>query len=131
MDFKTPPIPSQKGMSSKYYPPEKTFFFQRENGSVFSVNEQEAWAIYTGKQQTVGVRTYPPKLIGTSDGKLFNKAVEEAKEIFKKEGFDKAQEHIRQGQELELEEAKKHPEKPRDFSSIGLNGKPVNVSELR
>lgn len=117
-------------MSDKSYPPEKTFFFQRENGSIFSVNEQEAWSIWTGKMQTVGVRTYPPKLIGTSNGQIFHQAVQEAKEINKTQGFEAAQEHVRKGMELELEEAKKHPEKPKDFSSIGLNGRPVSMDGI-
>lgn len=130
MNFDTPPLEVKKGLSDKSYPPEKTFFFQREDGSVFSVNEQEAWSIYTGKMQTVGVRTYPPKLIGTSDGIIFHRAVQEAKEINKKDGFEAAQDHIRKGIDLELEEAKKHPQRPRDFSSIGLNGRPVNMDGI-
>lgn len=130
MDFQTPALVTKKGMSDKSYPPEKTFFFQRENGSIFSVNEQEAWSIWTGKMQTIGVRTYPPKLIGTSDGRIFHKAVQEAKEINKTKGFEEAQDHIRKGMELELEEAKKHPERPKDFSAIGLNGRPVNMDGI-
>lgn len=131
MDFNSPPLETKKGMSDKSYRPERTFFFQRENGSIFSVGEAEAWSIYTGKLQTVGIRNIPPKLIGTSDGLIFNKAVQEAREIFKVSGIEAAQAHIRQGHSAELEEAKKHPQKPRDFSSVGLNGQPVNISELK
>lgn len=131
MEFPNAPLETRKGISDKYYPPEKTFFFQRENGSIFSVNEAEAWRIWTGKQQVVGFRTIPPKLIGTSDGKIFNKAVQEAKAINLKEGFEAAQLHIRNAYDAELEEAKKHPERPRDFGSVGLNGMPVDIDKLQ
>lgn len=130
MNFDSPALETKKGISDKLYPPEKTFFFERANGSVFSTGEAEAWIIYTGKSQTVGVRTIPPKLIGTSDGQLFHKAVQEAKQIGKMEGFEKAQEHIRFGYELELEEARKHPQRPKDHSAVGLNGRPVNMDGI-
>lgn len=131
MDFPTPPMEFKKGINPKSYNPEKTFFFEKEDGTIFFVNEAEAWNIFSGKQQIIGIRNYPPKLIGTSDGTIYNKAMQEAKIIFKEKGYEAAESHLHQGELLELEEARKHPQKPRDFSSIGLNGRPVNISELK
>lgn len=130
MQFPGPALETKKGISEKSYPPEKTFFFERHDGSIFSTNEAEAWVIYSGKSQVVGWRITPPKLIGTSDGMIFNRHVAESKKIGREEGFEKAQEHVRLGYTLELEEARKHPQRPKDHSALGLNGKPVSMDGI-
>ena len=131
MEFSSPPLQTKKGIADKIESPQKTFFFERSDGSIFCTNEEEAWAIYSGKNQVIGFRPAIPKLIGTSDGKITNQATLEAKEIFQKEGLAKAQEHIRTAQGLELESARKTIIPPRNFDTIGNKGQPVNMSELR
>lgn len=133
MEFNAPPVETTKGMASmdKIEPPKKTFFFQRYDGSIFFTGEEEAWAIYRGRNQTVGQRNPIPKLIGTSDGKITMQAIIEAKDIFQKEGLTKAQEHIRIAQAKELEIAKLTIVPPRNFDTIGNNGQPVNISDLK
>ncbi len=122
---------SKKAMSGEVENPQKTFFFERENGEVFSVNEPEAWRVYSGKNQSLGIKVARPKLIGTSDGRIVANAISEAKRIFQEYGIEKAQEHIKEAHQLEIEEARKHVETPRNYDTIGQNGQPVKVSELR
>lgn len=122
---------SNKGMSSKSERPQKTFFFERPDGSTFSVNEAEAWNVYTGKNQIVGFQTVRPKLIGVSDGSKVAQAIIEAKEIFKTEGFEKAQQRVKQGHEEEIESARGHIEKPRNFDMVDSRGNPVRLQDLQ
>ena len=131
MEFSSPPLQTKKGIADKIESPQKTFFFERSDGSIFFTNEQEAWIIYSGKSQMVGIRPSIPKLIGTSDGKITNQATLEARAIFHSDGLEKAQEHIRKAQELELETARKTIIPPRNFDTIGNKGEPINISELR
>ena len=131
MDFGSPPLITKKGMAEKIEQPQKTFFFERLDGNIFCVGEEAAWNIYSGKSQTVGWRVAPPKLIGTSDGKIAQQAIIEARAIFEKEGLAAAQEHIREGQRLEQEEAIKHPEPPRNFDRVDNYGRPTRMEELR
>jgi len=131
MEFNSPPLQTKKGMADKIESSQRTFFFERSDGSIFCTNEEEAWSIYSGKNQIVGLRFSIPKLIGTSDGKITNQAIIDAKAIFQKDGLAKAQEHIRTAQEQELESARKTIIPPRNFDTIGNKGQPVNMSELR
>lgn len=131
MNFSTPPLETTKSMNHKVDAPQKTFFFEREDGTVFGVNEQAAWNIYSGKAQVIGFRNKQPKLVGTSNGMIVNNSLMQAKVIFETEGIEKAQAYLRQAQELEIEEAKKHPEAPRNFDTMDNSGRPVRISDLR
>lgn len=131
MHFSTPPLVTKKGINPKIEQPQKTFFFERADGTIFSVNEQAAWTIYSGKSQTIGKRLPIPKLIGTSDGKIVNQAVSELKSIFEKEGLEKAQEYLKMAHEMELVSAKEHIIPPRNFDTIGQNGQPIKISDLQ
>ena len=128
--FPTAEKPLTAGISDKLYQVQKTFFFEKEDGSVIAVDEPGAWNIISGKQQTINSRI-SFKLIGVSDGKSFQKALIEAKDIFYKEGLQKSQERIRQGFQEELEAARGHIEKPRNFDAFGRGGEPVRIDQLR
>ena len=131
MNYSNPPVQSTITMKDNIENPEPTFFFERSNGEIFAVNELGAWNIYSGKQQVLGLRQQKPKLIGTSDGVITYRAIEEAQRAFKTEGVEKAQEIIKKGQADELEEAMKHPRVPRNFDTMDNMGRPVRIGDLR
>lgn len=132
MEFVGDPIPANvKLEGGRIDQPVKTWFFEKSNGSIVSVQEAEAWRIWSGKNQIVGQQVARPKLIGVSDGKLYFKALVEAREVAKAEGLEKAQERIRQGYQEEIESARGNIVAPRNFDTIGNNGDAVRVSDLR
>lgn len=131
MNYSNPPVQSIVSMKDKIENPETTFFFERSNGEIFAVNEQGAWNIYSGKLQVLGTNHQRPKLIGTSDGTITYRAIEEAQRVFKTEGMEKAREIIKKGQADELEEARKHPRPPRNFDTMDNSGRPVRIGDLR
>lgn len=87
------------------------FFFERRDGSTFATEEAEAWGLYARNRNV--------KLVGTGDGRLFRQAVIEAREIFKTKGLQAAQEHIREGEKKELEQARLTIKPPRNFDKFG------------
>lgn len=106
-------------------PPQKTFFFERHDGSIISVNEPEAWRIINGRIQAY--LRYPiPKLIGVSDGSTFQKALFEARELGKTD-VELAKERVRKGYQEELEAARGHIEQPRNFDIIDKYGQPTRL----
>lgn len=98
--------------------PQKTFFFERHDGSIISVGEQEAWGLYARKNQVIGQDIPKPKLIGVSDGLKMHEAISEAHKIFRTDP-EAAQARIRKGHEEELEVARGHIIKPRNFDKMG------------
>lgn len=98
--------------------PQRTFFFERYDGSIIAVNEPEAWNLYTNRTQTVGWRFTPPKLIGTSEGLIMYEAVKEAHELFKTDP-DGAQERLKRGHQEELEKARGNIIPPRSADKMG------------
>lgn len=126
-----PEKPLTAGLSDKLEQAERIWFFEQEGGRIIYVKEEEADSLMRGQNQTLGIRTYPPKLIGVGTGEKFRTALIEARGIFQKEGVEKAQERIRKGVEEELEGARGNIIRPRDFSTIGRGGAPVNLSQLR
>lgn len=110
--------PGENYAANRVEPAQLTFFFERVNGQIFSVSEREAWTIYSGRIQTY-VRQVPPKLIGASDGSLFQKAVIESHQMLK-EGKTKEeiQERIRQGEREEIEAARLNFVRPRNCDTV-------------
>jgi hypothetical protein len=106
-------------------PPQKTFFFERKDGSVFPTDERDAWRIINGRNQTYIVGD-KPKLIGVSDGKLFHQAVMEAHEMFEKDP-EGAKQRIKDGQQEEQDFARGKIEMPRDFDKIDNTGNPTKL----
>lgn len=98
--------------------PQKTFFFERQDGSIISVGEQEAWNLHARKNQVIGQDIPKPKLIGVSDGMKVHQAIKEAHEIFRTDS-EAAQERVRRGHDEELEAARGHIILPRNFDKMG------------
>lgn len=109
---------------NKVEPAQKTYFFERWDGKIFHVQEQEAWNVMKNRQQIVGLHVPPPKYIGCSDGTRFQKAVIEAHALFKDGKMEEAQARLRQGEAEELEAARLNKEMPRNFDTIDKNRQP-------
>lgn len=111
--------------------PQKTFFFERYDGSVIAVQEKEAHTLLKGRVRTVGPQFPKPKLIGVSDGTLFHKAVQEAHALHREGRVEEALARLKSGEKEELEAARGHIERPRDFDAIDTNRNPINLGTLR
>lgn len=108
---------------------QKTFFFERQDGSTFPAGEQEAWSILNNRNQVIGQRHSKLKLIGVSDGRLFQQAVLESHDLAKTNP-EAALKRLKLGEEQELEQARGKIERPRNFDTVGQNGRPVKISDL-
>jgi hypothetical protein len=112
--------------------PREVYFFEREDGTVINMEEKEASGFLKGRVAEIGVPFKRHKLIGVGDGKLFAKAIIEAKQIFKTtNSLAQAQERIRQGEKEELESARGKLKKPRDFDSTDPKGNLTNSYGIR
>ena len=98
--------------------PQRTFFFERHDGSIIAVNEREAWSIYNNRNQMLGVRYERPKLIGTSEGLKMFQAVKESHELFKTDQTQ-AIARLKTGEQEELEAARGNIVPPRDMDKMG------------
>lgn len=99
-----PEKPLVAGFSNKVEDVRKIYFFQKENGEVFAVqSDEEAWQLWNRRNQIIGKETDRIKLIGTGDGRIFNQAILESRELFKESGLEAAQERIRKGEQDELD----------------------------
>lgn len=118
-------------VAHKVEAPQKTFFFERFDGSVICVQEVEAHNLLKGRGKALGPVRTRPKLIGVSDGTKFHQAVVEAHALHKSGETQKALDRLRQGEQEELESARGHIERPRDFDFIDMNRNPVNLRTMR
>ncbi len=105
----------------------RTYFFQREDGSIIATSDTDAWSIYSGKNQMIGEVKNRPKYIGQTDGVSYFKVVSEAQKAFKEKGIQFAQDLIRQGLLDSFEEAKKNTTPPRNFDAVDSRGNPINI----
>ena len=104
--------------ANKLEKPQKTFFFEREDGSVIAVGEYEAWNLLKNRNQIIGVRTYPPKLLGVSNGQKMYEAVKEAHAIYLTDQ-ELAKDRMRRGFDEELEVARGNIVQPRNPDKQG------------
>ena len=102
-------------------PPQKTYFFERKNGSTFACTEKEAWNCIRNKWF---------KLIGVSDGKVFAEATKEAVALHKEGKIAEAKTRLLKGQDDELEAARGHIEKPRNFERVDPSGNPFDMNQV-
>lgn len=100
----------------------KTYFYEMPSGNIEAVESREAWELHKKRFKQIGV----------SDGSLYRKAMEEARELFKTEGLEKSQERLRKGVEEEIEAARGHFEVPPNNDVFG-NGRQdfMNKSGMR
>jgi hypothetical protein len=125
------PIKEAVVVEGKVEGAEKTFFFERHDGSILSVQEREAWGIMKGRTSIVGFRHKQPKLLGVSDGQIFQRAVLESQSLIREGKVEEARALIRKGQEEELEKARGNMIMPRDFDTIDRQGNPIKISDLK
>lgn len=137
--YDTPPIPSDVEVSSQNLGrPQKTWFFQKEDKSIVALQEAEAWRLYSGKNQMIGLRRPRTEIIGVGSGEIYHKAVVEAVQIAKQVGAESGkeagvkagQEHIRKGYAAEIEAAMGHIERPRNFDMVDRYGNPTTLQDL-
>lgn len=108
------------------------FFFQREDGSVFHVDERAAWTLYQGRSKIVGRPAERLKIIGVGDGTIFQSYVIKAQESFRAtQNIQESQKLIREGVEKELEACRGKARVPANYDSLDSGGRPVNISSLR
>lgn len=130
MNFGGPEKPLFVSLTNNIPPPEEIYFYERSDGSIVALNEREAWN--SSKIQNLsGNIDKKFKQIGVSDGTIYNKAIEEAREIFTTSGLKASQERIRKGYMDELEAARGHFKKPRNFEAVDLSGDVVNMKSLQ
>jgi len=122
-----PEKPLYASMNMKRENPERIYFFEKENGSIIFAKEHEAHRIYRRRNQVIGQDKEKIKFLGSSDGVIFFKAVEEAKVIFNQKGLEAAQERIRQGEKEELEVARGQMIPPRNMDAIDRGNNPINL----
>lgn len=96
--------------------PKTTFFYEQPSGRIIVVEEREASLIH-----------HKFKQVGVSDGLVFAQAVVEAKKVQRETGdLQKAQEILRNGEQKELEVARGHFQRPRDYSRVDSNDNPFD-----
>lgn len=98
--------------------PQKVYFFERADGSIFPTNAVEAWALLKRPVQIIGVERVRHKLIGTGDGVIFHKAIMESQEIGKTD-IAAAQARLKQGELEELEACRGKIVYPPDADKMG------------
>lgn len=106
---------------------QRTYFFQREDGTIITADDASAWSIYSGKNQVIGEVKPKPKYIGQTDGTTYYKAVMEAQKVFKEKGFDASRDIMLQAEQESFEESKKNTTPPRNFDAIDRHGNPINL----
>lgn len=118
-------------MRNKIENPQKTYFFERFDGSTICVQEVEANNLLKGRGKVIGPVQARPKLIGVSDGTKFHQAVTEAHALHAEGKIKEALARLKQGEQEELEAARGHLERPRDFDFIDMHRNPVNLRTMR
>ena len=112
------PKPLIAGMSSRDDDIKRVFFFERDDGQVIATEENEAWSLWTRKVQVLGrSKKNNYTLVGTGDGNIYRKALQEAREAGKTD-ITKAQSIIRKGQEDEYLACKGRIIPPKDMDKI-------------
>lgn len=109
----------------------KVYHFELHNGKIVTVGAREAWALHTHPPKVLGPITNRPKLVGTSDGIIYERALIEAKELYAQGKKEEAQARLRKGVADEIAEGKLHPEIPPNHDTVDGHGIPVNINDLR
>lgn len=113
-----PEKPLVAGISTTKKTINQVFFFERNDGEVIAVEENEAWSLYTRRPQILGsTKRIEFKLVGVGDGNVFREALGRA-QLAGQTDIKKAQEIIRQGQKDELEACRGRIIPPRNMDKI-------------
>lgn len=115
---KDPIAPGDTTKPNKIEPAQRTWFFQRENGEIFACHAVEAYNL-TRKTSEYQKRL---KLIGCSDGAIFQQAVRDSHRVFAEtKDVAQAQAVLRKGEQDELEVARGNIIQPPDPSRVQFN----------
>lgn len=123
-------MPAAPEASARIERAKETWFFEQTNGTIIAVQEEEAWKIFRGRNQIIGQRTYPPKIVGVGSGAIYQAAVDEAIRLKNAGKMEESQECLRKGFTDELEAAKGKIKRPRNFDTINRSGHPTTTQEL-
>lgn len=122
------PLVASVNTDPKQLQTNRTYFFEREDGSVIFAEEREAWGLYSRIPQVLGKRTYPLKFLGSSDGKKYQQAIFDSQQIYREtNSLAKAQERLRQGEKEELEAARGNLVPPRNQDKMGSGANYLQV----
>lgn len=99
--------------------PEKTFFYELKNGTVFACTENEAWLIHRKFKQ-----------VGVSSGEAYAKIVREM-QAQKELPVSEIRDGLARAFEAELKAAKGHLEAPRDLSMEAFGQRAVSPSAVQ
>jgi len=101
------------------------YWFQKDDGSVFSANEKEAWEILNGRIRIMNEKV-KHKYLGVSNGEVYWEGIKKLPEITKTEGIEKGAEYIRELNRLECQSADPN-RRPRNMDRMGFNGQVANI----
>jgi hypothetical protein len=98
----------------------KTWFLQDQKGTIVAVDEAAAWHMIQPNQN---IGTYKPtyKIVGVSFAQIYAKAVESLR---KEMTSDEKKTILKQAFNDEVEEARKHLERPRNPNIMDISGRP-------
>lgn len=112
---KDPIAPGEKITPHKAEPAQRTWFFERPNGSIFACHAVEAYHLL---RKTSEYQKHL-KLIGCSDGSVFAQAVIDSHRVFgETKDFAQAQAILRKGEADEIERARGNMTLPPDPSRV-------------
>lgn len=107
--------PGKKPVINKVEKAQKTWFFERPDGTTFACQQNEAWQILQkGNAYHRGL-----KLIGCSNGEIFRNAVAESHKVYAKtKSMAKARKVILEGEKAELAAARGNMELPANPETV-------------
>lgn len=115
-----PEKPLTIGADGKVEDAQRVYFFLRSDGKRIYTQGQEAWNLYSRRQQSLGRVAPTFKLVGSSDGSLYRQAVIEAQQIFRETGdMSQARARLLKGENDEFEIAKNNLTPPPNFDKKG------------
>lgn len=118
--FNGEPKPLYASADPRSYPIARVYFFEKSDGTRIFTEEKEAWSLCTRAPQILGIRTYPFKFLGSSDGRLYSQAIAECKQIMNETGnLQEAQARLKRGEEEEFAVAKGNMVYPRNMDKMG------------
>lgn len=131
-DAKGNPIPEmpigKPKANAKHLTPSTSYFFKKRDGSFIAVDAKNAWQIYAGHSQIIGIQQEPWEYVGRTNGTKYIAAVKEAYKVLETEGKEVFEEKLDKALKDEYKLAKKDKTPPPNFTSIDRNGMPINLA---
>jgi len=125
MDIASLPIkeavvtPNTQRKAEEFYP---LYWFEKQDGSIFSAKEKEAWEIIKGRIKIMNY-SVRHRYLGCSTGQLYWEEIKKVPQVLQEQGQEKASEFIRDVEKRECATA--NPSiRPRNFDGRDLGGNP-------